>query len=96
MTISRMPQNRRKLDPAKINERFGLHFQSLVVGSGLTVAEIRQQLAMRRQHVSESGLRKWMRGDTCPSLFAIEALGEIFALPDYRHILPPPFRPRRK
>jgi len=95
--IKRMsPRQRKTLDPAKLNERFGLHFQGLIDAAGLTVKELRMRLAENGHDFSEAAIRHWMRGAYTPSLDAIEALGAALKLPDYRHVLPPPARNRRK
>jgi hypothetical protein len=96
VTICRMsPRQRKILDPASLNGRFGVHFQGLVDGAGLTVAELRSRLATRNQTMTESGIRKWLRGDTFPSPLMMEVLAEIFGLSDYRDVLPAPPRKRR-
>jgi hypothetical protein len=66
-TICRMsPRQRKNLDLAKLNERFGLHFQGLMKAAELTVAELqtRQSLpasAMHRDVLRRSVeiIRRW-------------------------------------
>jgi len=90
------PRQRKNLDPAKLNERFGAHFQGLMQDAGLTVKELRMRLAKQEQHFSEAGIRNWMRGTAFPSPFAMVALAEILELEDWRHVLPPSPQKRRK
>jgi transcriptional regulator with XRE-family HTH domain len=90
-----MARPRRNLDLAKLNERFGAHFQGLMDAAGLTAAELRKRMAGIRIEISEQGIRNWMRGDRYPSAEMMEALARIFGLPDYRHVLPPPHKPRK-
>jgi transcriptional regulator with XRE-family HTH domain len=91
------PRGRKKLDPTKLNERFGAHFQGLMEAAGLTVTELRKRLAVKGHDFSDSGVRKWMRGDAYPSPEAMISLASIFGLPDYRFVLPyADPRPRKK
>jgi|GEM_PF-6653700 len=96
--LARMsPQTRKDLDPAKLNERFGLHFQGLIETAGITVGELEKQMVAAGHKISKQGIRHWTRGDAFPSPFAMETLATIFRLEDYRHVLPPPYRkPKRK
>lgn len=96
-TILRMsPRQRKILDPAKLNERFGLHFQGLLDATGLDVKELRMRLAKGGHNFSEAAIRNWMRGTAFPSPFAMEALAAVLKVPDadYRHILPPAIQKR--
>jgi hypothetical protein len=88
------PRQWKDLDPAKLNERFGLHLQGLMEAAGLTVADLRMKLARHDFAFTEAAIRHWMRGDHTPSLDAMAALGKIFGLSDYRHVLPQPQKPR--
>ena len=93
------PQKRKPLNPAKLNERFGLHFQGLIEAAGLTVGELQERMTSAGQKISKQGIRHWCRGDAFPSPFAMEALAKIFNLPDvedYRHVLPPPYKKPKK
>src|SRR5205085_2698283 len=54
--IRRMPQQRRSLDPAKLNERFGLHFQGLIVAAGITVGDLQEQMAQAGHKISKQGI----------------------------------------
>src|SRR5262245_17907172 len=96
-TLSTMPRSdRKKLDASKPNERFGQHFRTLVDRSGLTVTELKDLLSKAGHEVSESAIRKWMRGDRYPDHELMEALGTALGLSDYRKILPPARRTRRR
>ncbi len=90
------PRKRKELDPAKLNERCGLHLQSLMDKAGLTVKELQVQLSKRGHDFSEAGIRNWMAGRAFPTPFAMEALAEVFGLTDYRMVLAPPVQERRK
>lgn len=85
----RMSRERKALSRARPNERFGLHFQELIENAGLTVAALRERLAAAKVDVTESGIRKWMRGERYPDHETMEVLGKILNLKDYRHVLPP-------
>lgn len=88
-TIRRMAARPRKeLDPGDLNNAFGLHFRALLDKSGLSVTELRERLAEFGQEFSDSGVRKWMRGESFPTPDVMVTLAEIFRLSDYRDILP--------
>ena len=90
------PQKRKILNPEKLNESFGIHFQRLMEDAGLTVAELRKRLALKGHEFSEGGIRHWMRGGRYPSPEVMQALAKILVVPDYRHILPPEKTTRSK
>jgi hypothetical protein len=90
-----MPQKRRKLDPRKLNERFGLHFRGLIEAAGMSVGQIQECMVKAGHKISEQGIRNWTRGTAFPTPFAMEALASIFGLADYRLILPPPQKSRK-
>ncbi len=96
-TICRMsPRQRKSLDPAKLNERFGAHFQGLIDAAGLTVKELRMRLAQKDHEFSEAAIRHWMRGERYPMPEVMLSLAQIFGLSDYRHVLPPSKQKPRK
>lgn len=81
------------------NERFGIHLQTLLHEAGLSVADLKArldsspELAGRRDKsgnvFTESGIRKWLRGERTPDVETLFAIAVILKLPDWRQVLPP-------
>ena len=86
------PRKRKDLSPATCKGRFGAHIRGLVDRAGLTVGELHRHLAQRGFRITESGIRKWLRGEAFPTVEVLELLAGILGLTDYRHILPPPVK----
>jgi hypothetical protein len=89
------PRRRKEIDPATLKGRFGLHFRNLMEISGKTVPELVLHLAVvDEMPVTDSAVRKWMRGEAYPPPEMMVCLARFFGLSDYRHVLPPPAKDR--
>lgn len=97
MTICRMsPRPRKDLDERSLEGQFGKQFQDRMNAAGLSVADLRERLTAHGHKFSDSGVRKWMRGESFPPPDVMLTLAVIFDEDDYRHILPQIRTPRRR
>lgn len=73
----------------KFNDRFALHFRSLMDGRGLTPIQLKRELRKLGLVISRETITKWMNGSNLPRPDDMERVAAVLRLRDYRHLFPP-------